>query len=69
MEVDQATFGIVEHGIIEVVGSGLALPVSGEVLAFALIAVALALLVFVALRARHASKPNSIPASRMTSST
>ena len=69
MEVDQASFGVVEHDIVEVVGSGLALPASGEVLAFGLIAVAIALGVFVVVKARHASRPNSAPASRMTSST
>lgn len=69
MEVDQAVFGVVEHDIVEVAGSGLALPAWGEVLAFGLGAVVVVLLGFVVLKARQASSPNSVPASRMTSST
>ena len=69
IEVDQAAFGVVEHDIVEVVSSGLALPVSGEALAIGLIAVAVGILAFVVMKARQASSPNSAPASRMTSST
>jgi hypothetical protein len=69
MEVDQASFGVVEHDIVEVVGSGVSLPVSGGALMFGIITVAVALLAFVVMKARQASSPNSAPASRMTSST